>query len=571
MNKNYANLTTPHYDEVDKNAPWQDYPRPSMVRDSYLSLNGEWDLSIGDIKTKVLVPFPPESTLSGAWCDVPIGADLIYERGFILSDDMTSGRVILHLGAIDNEARVWVNGIFIGDHIGGYLPFSFDVTDAIREGENDIKITVRDDLSRLYPYGKQTKSRGGMWYTPVSGIWQSVWMECVPEEYIISYSAIPSAEEVTIRVEGGCGEFNLRLDSGEEYTFGKDGISFTPNEIRLWTPETPELYRFTLTSGKDSVRGYFAMRSVGIAEFNGQKRLTLNGKPYLFNGLLDQGYYPDGIFLPPTPDGYREDILLAKKLGFNMLRKHIKVEPEIFYYLADTLGIAVFQDMVNNSDYSFILDTALPTIGLKRMPDSLRHKNPESRRIFTEHSLATVERLKSFPSVVYYTVFNEGWGQFNADKMYRLIKDADPTRIVDATSGWFIRHDSDVDSHHVYFKPIKLKSGAKRPVAISEFGGYSYRVPRHLFGQDNYGYTVCKSEDEFRQRFEQLYRGEVLRSLSKGVSALVYTQISDVEDETNGLITYDRKHEKLDTGSTKALMDELYSEFSRLTESDVGR
>ena len=276
-------------------------------------------------------------------------------------------------------------------------------------------------------------------------------------------------------------------------------------------------------------------------DFGGKKRITLNGEPYLFNGLLDQGYFPDGIFLPATSDGYKEDILTAKALGFNMLRKHIKIEPECFYYLCDTLGMAVFQDAVNNSDYSFLRDTLLPTIGLKRLSDKKLHKCKRARKIFTETALGMTAHLYNHPSVLYYTIFNEGWGQFSADEVYKIVKDSDKTRIIDATSGWFIRHKSDVESHHVYFKKLKAKSPRKRPVVISEFGGYSHRCEGHLFGDKNYGYKTFKSREEFEENVKKLYLCEVLPLVKKGVSALVYTQISDVEDETNGFLTYDRR------------------------------
>jgi len=567
MKEIYETLKTPYSEVLDKECPWADYPRPSMVRDSYLSLNGQWDFCVGDDNfpieygENILVPFPPESLLSGIERRIENGKYLHYRRFVEIPEKMLGERIILHFGAADNATRVWVNGIFVGENTGGYLPFSFDITDKVSSAKAEICVRIFDSTDTAYPYGKQTEKRGGMWYTPVSGIWQTVWLESVPEDYIRSYSIIPSAESVTLRIAGGADAFRLMLDTGESFEFCNREFSFTPSDVHLWSPEDPYIYRFTLTSGSDSVRGYFAMRSVGIDKSGGTPRLTLNGKPYLFNGLLDQGYYPDGIFLPATADGYREDILLAKRLGFNMLRKHIKIEPEIFYYLADTLGIAVFQDMVNNSDYSFIFDTALPTIGLKRLSDKRRHADPVSRKIFREHSLEIIKRLENFPSVVYYTIFNEGWGQFLADENYRLMKAADQTRIYDATSGWFWQNESDVDSHHVYFKPIKLKGSTGRPIVISEFGGYSYRAEGHLFGSANYGYALCKSEAELTERLCSLYENEIIPALQTGVSALVYTQISDVEDETNGLITYDRRRVKVDEVRCRELMERLFSIF----------
>ena len=309
------------------------------------------------------------------------------------------------------------------------------------------------------------------------------------------------------------------------------------------------------------MESYFALREIGIGEFNGIPRLTLNGKPYLFNGLLDQGYYPDGIFLPATSKGYEDDIIRMKECGFNMLRKHIKIEPEIFYHLCDRLGMVVFQDMVNNSGYSFLIDTVLPTIGLKSIPILFRHKSKRSQEIFIRDMIRTQERLYSFPSVLYYTIFNEGWGQFKADEMYELAKSLDPTRVYDATSGWFYRKKSDVDSRHVYFKPVKLGKLTKRPIVISEFGGYSHRVKNHIFGDEEYGYSSFDTCEEFEAAFRKLYGEEIKPLISQGISALVYTQVSDVEDETNGLLTYDRKVLKVNAEKIKSLMDQLYKEI----------
>lgn len=552
---------------MDKNIPWNEYPRPSMVRDSFLCLNGQWDFAVTETSTvssfneKILVPFPPESLLSGIEREIPKGSFMNYRRSFTLPEDMKGKRILLHFGAVDTVCTVEVNGKVVSNHEGGYLPFHADITDAILEGENTLRVTVKDDLDADYPYGKQTRKRGGMWYTPVSGIWQTVWIEAVPENYIKSIKITPSMTSAHISISGGESKKRITLDSGESFEFEGSSISISPSEIQNWSPENPHLYRFTLESGEDKIESYFALREIGIEKINGIARLTLNGKPYLFNGLLDQGYYPDGIFLPATSKGYLDDILNCKELGFNMLRKHIKIEPEIFYYLCDNLGMVVFQDMVNNSSYSFLIDTALPTIGFKRLPIIFRHKKKRTRQIFEEHMYDTIEHLYSFPSVMYYTIFNEGWGQFCADKMYEKAKAFDPTRIYDTTSGWFYRRKSDVDSRHVYFKPVKLGKVTERPIVISEFGGYSYRVSEHLFGEEEYGYSSFTSLEEFDASITRLYREELKPLISKGISALVYTQVSDVEDETNGLITYDRAVIKLDKSKTTALMKELYEEM----------
>lgn len=566
--KKFFTLTTKYAGEMDKNIPWNEYPRPSMVRGSFLCLNGEWDFAVThgsvepDYKEKILVPFPPESTLSGINREIKRGCAIHYKRSFMIPDGFVKDRLLLHFGAVDTICAVYVNGHLAVCHDGGYLPFSIDVTDLVHTGENDIYVKVIDNLDLAYPYGKQTRKRGGMWYTPVSGIWQTVWLESVPKSYIERIKITPTQCDVLIKVIGGEDKKKIVLEGGEVYEFNGESIRISPNEPHCWSPEDPFLYRFTLESGEDKIESYFALREIGISEFGGVPRITLNGKPYLFNGLLDQGYFPDGLFLPATSRGYEDDILCAKAHGFNMLRKHIKVEPEIFYNLCDRLGMVVFQDMINNSNYSFFYDTALPTIGFKRLPD--RRRTKREKAIFEQEMYATIEHLHNFPSVLYYTIFNEGWGQFNADKMYRKAKEADPTRIYDATSGWFYRKESDVDSRHVYFKPIKLGKTDGRPIVISEFGGYSHRVADHLFGAENYGYSSYETMDEFEEAFIKLYRSEVKPLISKGICALVYTQVSDVEDETNGIITYDRAVEKMDREKIRQLMDELYSEISTI-------
>ena len=557
----YKCLTTVYSDNMDRVTPLSEYPRPSMRRNSYMCLNGEWDFAVAvdepeSYSDKILVPFPPESALSGYNKAVPDGYKMYYKRSFTLPDGFTKGRVILHFGAVDTVCQVYVNGTLAVQNEGGYIPFSADITELVRE-ENEISVKVTDGLDRAYPYGKQTDKRGGMWYTPVSGIWQTVWLESVPEKYIKKLKITPALDQVKITVVGGEDKKALILEDGEKIEFSGSEITYTPKEIRLWTPEAPNIYRFKITAGDDTVESYFALREVSVREVGGIARLCLNGEPYLFNGLLDQGYFPDGIFLPATYDGYRDDILLAKSMGFNMLRKHIKVEPEIFYYLCDTLGIALFQDMVNNSDYSFFRDTALPTVGLKSLSDKRWHKDRRSREIFEREMYKTIDHLYNFPSIVYYTVFNEGWGQFCADQMYAKAKASDPTRIYDATSGWFIQKDSDVDSRHVYFKPVKLGRRGSRPIVISEFGGYSHRVTGHLFGEKNYGYRTYEKLEDFEEAFIKLYESEIEPQVPLGISALVYTQLSDVEDETNGIVTYDRRTVKLDSVKISAVMERI--------------
>ena len=561
----YEALKTPYVGEMDKNIPWNEYPRPSLVRGSFFCLNGLWDFcisreeNVSDYTEKILVPFPPESILSGIGRRISRGEFLHYRKKFNIPDGFLKERIIFHFGAVDTVCDVYLNGQHLCHNEGGYIPFSADGTDLLADGENELYVRVKDDLSKIFPYGKQKNKRGGMWYTPVSGIWQTVWAESVPQSYVKKLKITPSVDSVKIEVFGGKEEKVITLAAtGERFFFKGNEITISPSEKHLWTPETPYLYNFTLDCGDDRLESYFALREVGITEIGGIKRLTLNGAPYLFNGLLDQGYFPDGIFLPATKRGYEDDILRAKALGFNMLRKHIKVEPEIFYNLCDKLGMVVFQDMVNNSNYSFFFDTALPTVGMKSFPDKLLHRDTRSRKIFEEQMYAEMEHLHNFPSITYYTVFNEGWGQFCADEMYHRAKSFDPTRIIDATSGWFTQRHSDVESLHIYFKPLKLGRNKNRPISISEFGGYSYRVEGHLFGSNNYGYRLFQSGKAYEDAIIKLYSEEVMPLLEKGVCALVYTQLTDVEDETNGFITYDRRVIKVNTDRIHALMTKLY-------------
>jgi beta-galactosidase/beta-glucuronidase len=310
-------------------------------------------------------------------------------------------------------------------------------------------------------------------------------------------------------------------------------------------------------AGEDAVQSYFACRTVSVGTHKGVQRLLLNGKPYFFHGLLDQGYFSDGIYTPAHPSRYEKDILLAKSLGFNTLRKHIKIEPQQFYYDCDRLGMVVFQDMVNNGHYSFFRDTALPTVGIKRRNDKKLHTDPATRAAFLDAMEQTVRHLGNHPSICYWTIFNEGWGQFEGDAAYRRLQELDSSRIIDTASGWFIPKESDVDSPHVYFKPVKCRP-AQKPMLLSEFGGYSLPVKGHVSSPERvYGYRKFEDEDAFRKSLLQLYREEILPAAREGLSGAIYTQLTDIEDEINGLVTYDRKHAKVDAVQMALLAKEL--------------
>ena len=569
---------------------WKKHPRPQMRREVFHILDAGWRLNGRDI----CVPFPPQAPLSGYEGD--IGTMLCYEVSFVLPECFTKERVLLHFGAVDQVAEVWVNGKCMGNHEGGYLPFSFDITENVfRTGENRLEVRVTDELSGVYPYGKQSKTPGGMWYTQVSGIWQTVWLENVPERYVENIRLTPDLEGVRILLtkqgiaEDAAGHKELReghaetsdsfavvieLDNGDTLTetfSGTEGYvgltgarsdrgtSIMP---KLWTTDAPHVYTAKFRFGEDEVETYFALRTLGQEEVNGKLRLTLNGEPVFLHGLLDQGYFPEGIYLPCGEEEYEKDILRMKELGFNMLRKHCKVEPEWFYYYCDVHGMLVLQDIVNSGGYSFVRDTVLPTVGFQNRRESGKAKTGDERdrRLFFErHMKETIRRLYNHPCVVGYTIFNEGWGQFEADRMYEIAKAEDVSRWFDTTSGWFAKKKSDFDSRHVYFRNKRLK-GKDKPLFLSECGGFSYQIKEHCYSPDkSYGYGTCRSEEELTDRILEMYRRMVLPAIPEGLCGCVYTQVSDVEEEINGLYTYDREVCKVDKEAMRRLAEELCS------------
>ena len=543
--------------------PWDTYPRPQMKRDSFLCLNGEWKLSVASMNgienQPILVPFCPESILSGVGMEPQGSVTLIYRKSFTLPDGFNKGRILLHFGAVDQIATVSLNGHPVGKHTGGYEAFSFDITDFL-QSENHLTVEVSDELiTHTLPYGKQRVDRGGMWYTPVSGIWQTVWLESVPETYVRTLRIDTQGDTATITAEGVSeGTVTVTTPEGElsfPLTDGKATVQIS--SPRYWCPEDPYLYEFTLEAGEDMVTSYFALRTLEIKKVNGIPRLCLNEKPYFLHALLDQGYWSDGIYTPATPNSYEKDILAMKKLGFNTLRKHIKVEPEQFYYDCDRLGMLVMQDMVNNGHYSFLRDTALPTVGIKGLKDKNLHRDEATRAAFFDGMEATVKQLYNHPCIIYWTIFNEGWGQFDSQAAYDRLLPLDSTRFIDTASGWFKGADSQVDSEHIYFKPVKLKY-SDRPMVLSEFGGYSYKPDGHVANPVNtYGYRFFKDRDDFETALVRLYEDEIIPAVQKGLCGAVYTQVSDVEDETNGLLSYDRKICKVSSAPMMAIAQRL--------------
>ena len=541
------------YGEILPKTPWNVYPRPQLVRDSFFCLNGKWQFGVKDEKgnhvldKEIIVPFPPESILSGVHCVFPEDKTLVYQREFCLPKEFSKGRIILHFGAVDQIARVYLNGKKVIEHTGGYTPFCVDITDYI-EKINQLVVEVEDHLSDLIlPYGKQTRKPHGMWYTPISGIWQTVWIESVPEEYIKDVMCITNGNSVEIIVDGGLnaclqvktptGDFNVETQNGK--------FAFIIDNPIFWSPENPYLYYFEVKTESDCVKSYFALRTLSIETIGGVKRLCLNGKPYFFHGLLDQGYWSDGLFLPATPNAYAEEIEKVKALGFNTLRKHIKIEPQVFYYECDKRGIIVWQDMINNGKYSFLKDTLIPTLGFIKKNDIKRHKKAEQRKAFLSTMEQTVNLLSRHPSICCWTIFNEGWGQFDSEKAYALLKNLDDTRFIDTTSGWFKCGNSDFESKHVYFRKIKIKP-CDKPVVVSEFGGCAFIDYEHVYNPKKaHGYGLKRTRERFVQSLRELYLSQIIPAVKNGLCGAIYTQVSDIENETNGLFTYDRKLDKI--------------------------
>ena len=538
--------------------PWEEYPRPQLRRDSFFCLNGPWRFAINGTEVgEILVPYPPESKLAG----VPAperGDQLTYEREFTLPEGFRRDRVLLHFGAVDQECTVYLNDIELGSHVGGYLPFSFDVTEHLQE-TNTLRVIAFDPLDTDLPYGKQREDRGGMWYTPVSGIWQTVWMESVPQKYIRGVKLQPSMDSVIITIDGD-GPFTVECD-GKRYRPKSNRFRIRPEDPKLWTPENPHLYPVVVRNCDDAVETYFALRTIGTKVIDGVPRLCLNGKPYFFHGLLDQGYWPDGLFLPGSPEGYTWDVKTMKTLGFNTLRKHIKIEPERFYYDCDRLGMIVFQDLVNSGPYHYLRDTAIPTIGGKL---ATYHEAPSEQRrnFFLIHGEETLRHLYNHPCIVLYTLFNEGWGQHDTQNLYRHFRAMDPSRIWNAASGWFKNSDSDVQSEHIYFGSLTMKPTGRRPLLLTEFGGYSCALEGHRFNPDEeYGYQKYPTVEDFRAALLKLYREGILPQIKTGLCGCILTQVSDVEEETNGLVTYDRMVIKADREGMQALARDLMAQM----------
>lgn len=562
-------MLTEFGEKIDKNCPLAEYPRPQFVRNSYINLNGCWKCEFSksselpsDFKTDITVPFSPETPLSGVGRVLEPSEYLHYEKRFDIPSNFNKGRVFIHFGAVDQIADVYLNGVHIGSHSGGYTPFSFEITDNIKEGENRLNVTVRDfSDTKQYSRGKQKFNRGGIWYSPQSGIWQTVWLESTPKEYLHSVKITPDFDNEQVR-------FDFEADA-EVLVSVYDGdmlIAETAEKVvripnfKPWSPESPFLYNVVFSCGKDRVRSYFGMRkfSVGKDE-NGMPRLFLNNKPYFHNGLLDQGYYPDGFLTPPSNEAMEYDVKAVKKMGFNMLRKHIKIEPLLWYHYCDVNGILVWQDMVNGGGKYGLEVSVLPFIGVN-LDDTnyktFKRTDASQRESYYKELREMLDALYNCPCIAVWVPFNEGWGQFDSAKAYKFIKEFDKTRVVDSTSGWHDRGVTDVISKHIYFTPIKVKAGAK-PYVLSEFGGFSHRVNGHTFNNKMFGYKIYNSPESLAKAYKKTFEKVIIPQISKGLSATVYTQLTDVEDELNGLLTYDRKVVKIPVDILKKINERV--------------
>ena len=586
--------------------PLAEYPRPAMRRDSCEILNGPWQYAITQTaeypaawQGSILVPYSPEAPASGVGRTLQPGQWLHYHRLFAPPAG-EGGRVLLHFGAVDYACAVQVNGHLAGGHRGGYWPFTLDITDLLNGTDrNSLWVAVQDPTGHgTQARGKQTLKPGGMFYPAQSGIWQTVWLERVPDNYIQTLTVTPDydARTVTVRVHtakpGGAvnlwamvraGGVTIAEDWGSDEA-DQDGevtLNIPEEHFFPWSPDTPFLYDLTVgtnqgeEAGLDTVHSYFALRKWSCApDAHGVLRFCLNDKPILLNGLLDQGYWPEGLYTPPSDAAVERELSEVKALGFNLLRKHAKIEPQRWYYHCDRLGLIVWQDIVNGgSAYNLWFVTYLTNVLqplLRRFPDGkaayslLSRAKPAGREEYAHELADTVQALRCHPCIACWVPFNEGWGQFDAGKAVQALRTLDGTRLVDEASGWFDQGGGDVHSLHNYFYPLRIRP-QKRTVALSEYGGIAWPMPGHEPPRKTYGYGTAKDRQELTARYKKLQLKTVLPQLEKGLSALVYTQLTDVEDEVNGLFTYDRAAVKPDANAVRSVNAALAAEFARVT------
>ncbi|OXU15166.1 glycoside hydrolase family 2 protein [Sedimentisphaera salicampi] len=574
-------IETPWASEVNPKNVLSEYPRPAMVREEWKNLNGLWNYSItsagaenpGEYEGKILVPFPAESGLSGV-CEHP-GLDrcLWYERTFEVPKkwDVQNQRILLHFGAVDWHAQVWVNGRFAGEHKGGFDPFTFDITDFLSGGGSEkIVVKVWDPTDHgSQARGKQVTEPGGIYYTPVTGIWQTVWLESVPSSFIESLKLTPDIDTGQLAISVEASELNNNVIKADVYMDGQwlssaavaaqsgdmKTFSVSVPKMRLWRIDDPFLYDLKITLRKDGnivdkVSSYFGMREVGMKrDEDGFMRLTLNKEPIFQYGVLDQGWWPDGLYTAPTDEALKYDIEVLQSMGFNMLRKHVKIEPARYYYHCDRMGMLVWQDMPNaNPDGEL-------RVGSGDSEDAVR--DDASAAQFETELKAMVDNYYNYPSIAAWVLFNEGWGQYQTESMTEWLENYDPTRICNAVSGWADRGVGDVYDIHVYPGP-GIESDPDRAAVLGEFGGLGWPVPGHLWrDKKNWGYRNFSSQQELWERYRSLM-DDTWGLKGQGLAAAIYTQTTDVEGEVNGLLTYDRKVIKLDPEKMTKLHQRFY-------------
>ena len=543
-----------------------EYPRPMMVRSDWQNLNGLWQYAITPKGEKtpasydgdILVPFCVESALSGVQKTVGQDNALWYERTFSIPANWKNNRILLHFGAVDWMTDVWVNGIKVGSHTGGYASFTFDITQALLYKENKLVVRVWDPTDKSYiPRGKQVSNPEGIFYTAVTGIWQTVWLEPVPDAYIQSVNTTPDLDKATVKVDIDFS--NPTADDlywvdviyeGEKVAEGKS-INGQPVEVNMpegfltWTPDHPFLYDLNIKvfrKGKqiDAVDSYFAMRSFGTRrDDNGIVRLTLNGKPIFHYGPLDQGWWPDGLYTAPTDEALAYDVQKTKDFGFNMIRKHVKVEPARWYYHCDRLGIIVWQDMPSGDR-----GPGWNTKEYFQGPESLR--SLESEENYKKEWAEIIAALKSQPCIGVWVPFNESWGQFKTPEIVEMTKQLDPTRLVNPASGGNFYQCGDILDLHHYPDPKMVLYDPTRATVLGEYGGIGRKVVGHTWVKDQgWGYVEFDTEEKVTDTYVE-YANTLYKMIPQGFSAAVYTQTTDCETELNGLMTYDRKVIKLD-------------------------
>ena len=592
-------MITPWGEALDPDAVLQEHPRPQLVRDSYLNLNGRWEHAVTSASTTdppdiwdgpILVPFAPEAPLSGVGRTIRPDEHLWYRRSVTLPAGWRRDRVLLHLGAVDQDCEVWVDGQHVGGHRGGYLPFVLDVTDHLAEGlARELVVRVRDVTDTSFrSRGKQTLEPGGIWYTPFAGIWQTVWLESVPAPWVdrlVLAPHLPQGDlEVTV-VAGGQGEggpARVVVRAGDVTVAEAEVPVGVPTrlplgpDVRRWSPEDPYLHDVEVTLGEDRVTSYAGMRSVGVGlDEAGRTRLLLNGEPYLHVGLLDQGLWPDGLATAPSDEAMAHEIETARAMGFTMLRKHIKVEPLRWYHHCDRLGMLVWQDAVNGGRRHKPAVVTAPALLPLRLDDRryrlFGRQDAAGRAELLAELDAMVELLRSSPSVVVWVPFNEGWGQFDASAVARRVRRLDPTRVVDHASGWHDQGGGDMASRHVYFRRYRLSRRDEhdpRAAVLSEYGGYSHRVAGHVWSDEEFGYRRIADRDRFETDFLALHDDQVGPAIERGLAAVVYTQLTDVEEESNGLLTYDRRVTKIEPDIVRAMTDRLRARFDEATRAE---